>query len=450
MKRIALGRYLSVLPFLVSCVLFPIPTFGAAPAVFDDEIPPVRSQMIPLHTGAQEDKNTEIWNRVFEQTWVRNVNSAALYPVLPNPNIANGKAVIVIPVGLFEDPFKYLKQSEQQAQHITERAQLAADKDAPLGNWRGKGKADSAVSLIESLQTKGINFTYAKGADVQVDPSNFIFPVKVNNDDRSGFAEAIDAASKADKVVLVLGESAYMSGEGRSRAHLGLPGVQQALLEAVHAVNPNIVLVVMSGRPQVLTWADQHVPAILQAWHLGTQSGNALANINPSGKLPMTFPRTEGQIPIYYNLLSTGRPGPMPLIFWRHYADKQVTPLYPFGHGLSYTDFTYSNLKVEKAGETVIVSAEVTNTGKVSGKEVVQLYIRDMVSSVSRPVKELKGFEKVLLNAGEKQTVSFTSDASALGYKNSQGQLKFEPGEFTFFVGGSSDTSLAKKVMVSL
>lgn len=397
--------------------------------------------------------------------------------------------VLKIKLGLFEDPFKYLRQSETQIQSTLEQAQafalelaeasvvllknqqhtlpltkndniavigaLASDKDAPLGNWRGKGSAGSAISLVEGLQAKGLNFAYAKGAEVQVGPSNFIFPVKVNNDDRSGFAQAVDAARNADKVLMVVGETAYLSGEGRSRAHLGLPGLQQELLEAVHAVNPNIVMVVMSGRPQVLSWADKNIPAILQAWHLGSQSGNALANIltgeaNPSGKLPMTFPRAEGQIPIYYNHLSSGRPGPLPLIFWRHYADEKVTPLYPFGHGLSYTEFAYSNLNAAIEGEKVVVSVDVTNTGKMSGKEVVQLYIRDLVSYVSRPVKELKGFEKILLNAGAKQRVSFTLDADALGYINSQGQKYFEPGEFTFFVGSSSDTSLATNLVVNL
>ena len=172
------------------------------------------------------------------------------------------------------------------------------------------------------------------------------------------------------------GKHGYQSGEGRSRAHLGLPGVQQELLEAVYAVNPNIVLVLMNGRPLTITWADEHLPSILETWQLGTQSGNAIAEVlfgdyNPSGKLPMTFPRDVGQVPIYYNHHSTGRPGPIDLVFWAHYGDMTNAPLYPFGYGLSYTQFDYSDLNIDASDPAAIrVSATVTNVGSVTGEEV--------------------------------------------------------------------------------
>ena len=202
-----------------------------------------------------------------------------------------------------------------------------------------------------------------------------------------------------------------------------LPGLQQQLLEAVHAANPNIVLVLMNGRPLAIPWAAEHVPAIVEAWHLGIESGNAIAQVlygdyNPSGKLPMTLPRDVGQVPIYYNYKNTGRPGPKDVVFWSHYSVQVNTPLYAFGHGLSYTTFKYNDLKVSKKGKSCEVSVNVKNTGKTDGEEVVQLYIRDRVASVTRPVQELKGFEKIMLKSGESQTVKFTLTDKELGFYN--------------------------------
>ena len=266
--------------------------------------------------------------------------------------------------------------------------------------------------------------------------------------EKSGFDEAIEVAGRADKVVLVLGEDAYQSGEGRSRADIGFPGVQQELLEAVYAANANVVLVVMSGRPLALTWADDNVPAIMQAWHLGHESGHAIANVlmgavNPSGKLPMTFPRSVGQIPIYYNHLNTGRPGPRTEVFWSHYTDEKNAPLYPFGHGLSYTKFEYSRLRAREKNGVVEVSVRVRNTGDRDGQEVVQLYLHDRVASVSRPERELKGFQKVSLAAGERKSVTFTLSTKELGFYNVRGELVVEDGEFDVFVGGSSAAMLS-------
>ena len=331
---------------------------------------------------------------------------------------------------------------------------LAGDKNSPLGNWRMGSDDNSAVSVIEGLEAIGVKHKYEKGPDLIKGNTAFISEVQINDKDRSGFKEAVKLAKKSKKVVMVLGEHGYQSGEGRSRADLGLPGFQQELLEAVHAVNPNIVLVTMSGRPLVLTWADENIPAILHAWQLGTQTGHAvtaalLGDYNPSGKLPMTFPRSVGQVPIYYNHMSSGRPGPIDLVFWRHYTDEVNEPVYPFGHGLSYTDFEYGAVTITNnfaATGKVNVSVDLKNTGAVKGKEVVQLYIRDLVGSTVRPVKELKGFELVSLESGETKKISFDLTKEELGFFDREGNFVFEAGEFHIFVGGTSDLKEFKKI----
>jgi beta-glucosidase len=257
---------------------------------------------------------------------------------------------------------------------------------------------------------------------------------------------------------MVLGEHGLQSGEGRSRTDLGLPGVQQELLEEVYKVNPNIVLVLNNGRPLALPWAAEHIPAIVEAWHLGTQSGNAIAQVlygdyNPSGKLPMTFPRHVGQLPIYYNHKNTGRPtmNEPEIVFWSHYIDEKNTPLFAFGHGLSYSKFEYSNLKLSSqsfsANETILVQVELKNNSAVEGKEVVQLYIRDMVGSYTRPVKELKGFEMVTLKPYESKIVSFTVDAKMLAFYTANNIWEAESGNFKIFVGGSSDNTLESEII---
>jgi beta-glucosidase len=294
-----------------------------------------------------------------------------------------------------------------------------------------------------------LDFEYAVGAKVEIGEADFLTKVTVNLIDKSGFDHAIETARNADKVVIVLGELAYQSGEGRSRAHPEFPGLQQELLEAVQAASPNTVLVVMSRRPLALTWAEQNVPSIIQAWHLGHESGRAVTNaltgvVNPSGKLPMTFPRSVGQIPIYYNHLNTGRPGPSEFVFWSHYADESNAPLFPFGRGLSFTEFEYSNLRAQNTNKGVEILVRVRNTGDRDGSEVVQLYIHDRVASVSRPERELKGFQKIALRAGEEKTVSFILTGSELGFHDSQGTFVVEPGEFDVYVG---DSSLAEKTV---
>lgn len=385
-------------------------------------------------------------------------------------------------LGLFEDPYRYidaererdllfcddhlnaslemarksivlLKNENQllpinKAEKIALIGALAADKDSPLGNWRGQADAHSAMSVVEGFEQAGLKFEYAHGVHVQWGDAGFEFPVIVNNDNREGLDEAVEAARHADKVVLVLGETARQSGEGRSRANLDFPGLQQELLEAVRDANPNIIIVVMSGRPLVLSWAHQHVPAILQAWHLGHRSGQAITDVltgkeNPSGKLPMSFPRAVGQLPLYYNCLNTGRPGPKDQVVWAHYSDVENSPLYPFGHGLSYSEFLYSNLNVEVTVKHVEVTVRVENTSSIDGEEVVQLYIRDRVASISRPVRELKAFRKLNIPAGEGADLRFELSAKDLGFYDAQGQFQIEPGQFEIHVGGSSQTQLS-------
>ncbi|CAM3974843.1 beta-glucosidase BglX [Flavobacterium cucumis] len=392
-------------------------------------------------------------------------------------------------LGLFENPYKYCDEAYEKAtvgkpdfhegvldmakksivllkneshllplkksgQKIALIGALANDKTSPLGSWRIAADDNTAVSVLEGMQKYPNNeLLYAKGADVAVGRTQFMWETKINMTDTSGFAEAIETAKKADVVVMVLGEHGLQSGEGRSRADLGLPGVQQQLLEAVAEVNPNIVLVLTNGRPLAIPWAAENIPAIVEAWHLGTQSGNAIAQVlygdyNPSGKLPMTFPRNIGQVPIYYNHKNTGRPvmNEPESVFWSHYIDEKNTPLYAFGHGLSYSKFEYTDLKLSSTtfskNGSIQVSVTLKNNSNVPGKEVVQLYIRDLVGSYIRPVKELKGFELVSLAANETKTITFTIDESTLAFYTANNRWEAEEGEFTVFVGGSSDQNL--------
>lgn len=327
---------------------------------------------------------------------------------------------------------------------------LAKDKDTPLGNWRGQAVSNSAVSLYEGLEevTKGkISLSYAMGCSLSIGPRTFADELEINETDRSGFPEAIDIAREADLVILALGEDSQQTGEGRSQVNIGLAGLQQELMEEILKVNPNIVVVLMNGRPLELSWMDQHVPAIVEAWHLGTEAGHAISDVlfgkfNPSGKLPMCFPRDVGQLPLYYAQKNTGRPGPKDEVFWSHYTDEKNDALYPFGFGLSYTSFAYSKPVIENpkvtSGKEVKIRVKVKNTGQVAGAEVVQLYLRDISASYTRPVKELKGFSKIELKPGEEKEVHFTLDSDDLSYYSPEGKVLLEPGHFKAFVGSSS------------
>ncbi|HEX8014037.1 MAG TPA: beta-glucosidase BglX [Flavobacterium sp.] len=391
-------------------------------------------------------------------------------------------------LGLFDDPYKYCDEKREKAtignkvnndgvldmakksivllkndknllplkksgQKIALIGALANDKNSPLGSWRIAAEDNTAVSVLEGMQQyKDNQLVFEKGADLIVGKATFLDEVVFNTTDKSGFEAAKTAAKNADVVVMVLGEHGFQSGEGRSRTNLDLPGLQQELLEEIYKVNPNIVLVLNNGRPLTIPWAAEHIPTIVEAWHLGTQTGNAVAQVlygdyNPSGKLPISFPRNVGQVPIYYNNYSTGRPVNVDKnVFWSHFSDVEKTPQFPFGFGLSYTKFDYKNLKVNKAafakGESVQVSVEVTNSGDYDGKEVVQLYIHDDFASIARPVEELKGFELVSLKKGETKTVNFTLTDAELGFYDNNGTYLVEPGTFKIKVGGSSDSGL--------
>jgi len=333
---------------------------------------------------------------------------------------------------------------------------LANDKTSPLGSWRIAADDNTAISVLEGMQQyKNNTLMYEKGTDVALNKQVFVDEVKINTTDFSGFEAAKKAAKQAEVVVMVLGEIGFQSGEGRSRTELGLPGNQQQLLEEVYKVNPNIVLVLNNGRPLALPWAAENIPAIVEAWQLGTQSGNAIAQVlygdyNPSGKLTMSFPRNVGQCPIYYNLYNTGRPTNKDQnAFWSHYIDVEKTPLYPFGYGLSYTSFEYKNLKLAKTsfqkGEKIELSVDVSNTGNFDGKEVVQLYINDVAASVVRPVKELKSFELIALKKGETKTVHFTLTDKELGFYDNNGKFLTEAGLFNVMVGWNSNEGLTTK-----
>ena len=330
---------------------------------------------------------------------------------------------------------------------------LANDKDSPLGNWKANGPKNSAISILEGLSRGNKNkLNFERGPRLINKPTFFHEHVDINSTDTTGTKKALKLAKKSDIVIAVLGEHGLQSGEGRSRTKIDLPGLQNNFLKALYKENKNIVLVLMNGRPLDLSWMDENIPAIVESWHLGTMSGEAVASVlygdyNPSGKLPVSFPRSLGQVPIYYNYKNTGRPGPSSAVFWSHFNDERNDPLYPFGHGLSYTSFKYSNLKIEKKMDSSLkVSFTVKNTGELEGQEVVQLYIRDLYSFVTRPVKELKRFKKILFKPMEEKVITFTLKKNDLGFLNNEGNLIFEKGEFEIMIGGSSQTEINQRI----
>jgi beta-glucosidase len=386
-------------------------------------------------------------------------------------------------LGLFDDPYRYSDPAREQAATLTPAnlaasrdvarrsivllkndgllpidksvrtiaviGPLADDKDSPLGNWRGLGAANSAVSLLDGVKaavSPGTRVIYAEGARLVTGPRDFQSPPVYNTTDRSGFAAAVEAARAADVVLLAIGEDAYQTGEGRSQADIGLKGLQDELFRAVLEANRKVVVVLMNGRPLAIGPIADAAPALVETWLLGSQAGHAIADVlfgdyNPTGKLPVSFPRLVGQEPLYYARKNTGRPGPEKTVFWSHFTDVSNDPLFPFGFGLSYTSFTYSAPKldatvVERDGR-LRVTVTVTNTGGRAGADIVQLYVRDLVGSVTRPVKELKGFERVELAPGQSRDVTFTLAAADLAFYTARGRWEAEPGGFTVFVGGN-------------
>ena len=326
---------------------------------------------------------------------------------------------------------------------------IVEDRQALLGPWAFTGSAETVVTVTEGLKSDapgGVKVQYVRGFDV--------------DDDRSGFAEAYEAAKQADLVIAVAGEREYMSGEAASRANLHLAGAQEEFLSGLAKTGTPVAVVLINGRPLAIGCLKENpgIQAVLEAWHPGTECGNVIAEIlygryNPSGKLSVTFANEAGQEPMYYNHPNTGKPG-SDFKFTSKYQDVPIAPLYPFGYGLSYTTFSYEDFRIEQetltVEETLRCSVEVENTGAYAGEEIVQLYLRDVTASCARPVKELKRFEKIFLAAGERATVRFELPVSEMGFYNRSCDYVVEPGEFRLFVGTDSERVLEKTFQVVL
>ncbi|MCE1197521.1 MAG: beta-glucosidase BglX [Marinilabiliales bacterium] len=405
-------------------------------------------------------------------------------------------------LGLFEDPYRYVKEERlktdvltpehlQFARELGARSMvllkngqqllplkksgkiavvgpLADSKSDLLGCWStgDVARTTDVLTGIKNLVKDGASVGYAKGANLTEDPYlkeriknpwAAMMGIKEQVETRTAeqmLAEAIELAKSSDVVVAVLGESANMSGEAASRSDIGIPESQQKLLKELVNTGKPVVLVLLNGRPLTLVWENEHVPAILEAWAPGIEGGNAIADVlfgeyNPSGKITMTFPRSVGQIPIYYNHKNTGRPYDAKNKFTSKYLDIPNEPLYPFGYGLSYTTFAYGDVMLSKeqlqGNETLLAKIKVTNTGKFTGEEVVQLYIADPVASLSRSVKDLKGFRKVRLAPGETREVEFVITPEELKFYNSDLKYDWEPGEFIIQIGtNSQEVKIAK------
>ncbi len=405
-------------------------------------------------------------------------------------------------LGLFEDPYRYCDDHRAQTEIFTSENReiarsiaaqsvvllkndneilplknkgtialigpLADNKENMTGTWSVAAEFSKSVSLLTGLKSaigNDASILVARGTNIVndsiLDSRISIFGKPTYRDNRSQaamIAEAVEVAKKSDVIVAALGEASEMSGESSSRSDINLPENQKELLKALLAIGKPVVMVLFTGRPLSLTWENENVPAILNVWFSGTEAGNAIADVllgkvNPSGKLTATFPQNVGQIPLYYNHKNTGRPLPEGAWFQKfrsNYLDVSNEPLYPFGYGLSYTKFEYGDLKLSssqvKGNQAITASITLTNSGKYDGSEVVQLYIRDLVGSVTRPVKELKGFQKIALKAGESKTVTFTITPEELKFYNSDLKYDWEPGEFAIMVGGNSKDVKSAKI----
>ena len=344
---------------------------------------------------------------------------------------------------------------------------LANDRSNMLGTWAVSGDPQKSVSVLEGMKNVGGNalkIQYAKGANI-TDDQNLarqanVFGTRVEIDKRHPdemLQEAVSLARQSDVVVAVVGEASEMSGEAASRSDITLPASEQKLLKALYATGKPVVVVIMSGRPLVLTGSIEGAAAVLQTWHAGIEAGNAIADVllgdaNPSGKLSMSFPYSVGQIPVYYSQKRTGRPIDPNNKFSTKYLDAPNEALFSFGHGLSYTNFVYSDFRLSSnqlsKQQSIQVEVTLTNSGKYDGAEVVQLYTLDKVRSVTPPEKELKGFQKIYLKAGESKKVSFTLSEEMLRFYNPSLQFVSEPGEFTVMVGGNSKDLLGREIVL--
>lgn len=323
---------------------------------------------------------------------------------------------------------------------------LADDKAQMLGAWNGAGDGDQCISVREALTERasknGFKLKYEKGCDIE-------------GDNTKGFNAAMAAVKNADIIIAVVGESKEMSGEAAARSELNIPGVQEKLVRDLINTGKPVVVILMNGRPLTIPWIAEHATSILEAWWLGTEAGAAIGDVlfgdyNPSAKLTMTFPRSTGQIPIYYSQKNTGRPYDPSSKWNSKYIDSPNSPLYPFGFGMSYTTFTYDSMQVSKTEffpkDSILVSVKVTNTGEREGEEIVQLYVRDLVGSVTRPIKELKGFEKIKLAKGESKMVNFKLTTKDLSFYTADMKFAAEPGLFWMMVGPDSDRLQKREV----
>jgi beta-glucosidase len=382
-------------------------------------------------------------------------------------------------LGLFDDPYKYCDKKREAEEIMTPEfiafarevvakscvllknknktlpiskdiktiaiiGPLSDSKEDMLGFWSAAGAGEKCVTLLEGVKNKvgaSVNILTLKGCNV-------------NDDNNSEINQAVSIAGRADFVLLALGEKRMMSGEAASRTNISLPGVQLQLAEAIIKTGKPVAVVLFNGRPLAIPELDKAAPAILESWFGGTEAGNGIADVlfgdvNPSGKLTMTFPLNVGQVPIFYNTKNTGRPvnpeNPYEK-FKSNYLDCPNSPLYPFGYGLSYTTFKYSDIKLNtksfQADEQIVASVDISNTGDRDGEEIVQLYIRDLVGNVTRPVKELKGFRKVMIKKGEAVTVTFTISPDELSYYHQDMSYSFDPGDFEIFIGTNSEETM--------
>ena len=381
---------------------------------------------------------------LFEHPYVdETLESSAL---LTSENRAAARAIADRSIVLLKNDRETLPLSKA-VRSIAVIGPLADDKRAPLGWWSGDGKPADTVTPLAGIKLKvspETKVSYAKGCDTQ-------------GDSTAGFAEAVAAARDSDVALVFVGEPAETVGEAASKSSLDLPGRQMDLVKAIHATGKPTVVILMNGRPLTIGWVVENTPAILEAWMGGTESGNAIADVlfgdvNPGGKLPVTWPRTVGQVPIYYNHMNTGRPPDANNRYTSKYLDVPWTPQFPFGYGLSYTQFKITNLQLSaqriRTGGNLTVTADVENVGKRPGDEVVQLYIRDTAASMTRPVKELKGFQRVTLQPGEKKHLEFVLTPEHLGFWNREMRFVVEPGEFKVMVGPNSDDLIETKFEV--
>ena len=380
--------------------------------------------------------SVKVWLGLFEDPYVPEADIEAYEAGLPAEHIALCRRAAEESMVLLKNEGNLLPLNRKQK--ISLVGSLADAADEVCGAWAMAWKKEDCVSVRAGLE--------AAGADLRYYPCGG--PAGELNEE-----EIALACREGDVIVAVVGETDAMSGEASSKADITLPGKQRELLEKLLASGKPVVTVLMNGRPLALQWEAEHLPAILEAWHLGIRMGDAVAaallgDVNPSGKLSSSFPAVTGQCPVYYNHPSTGRPGSKSK-FTSRYLDAPWDALYPFGHGLSYTGFAYDDLRVEERGENLEISVRLKNTGERAGTEVAQLYIRDVAASLVRPVKELKDYCRVALAPGEERELRFTLPKKDLGFYDNAGQYRLEDGLFRIFVGGSSRDVLERELRVS-